>query len=283
LRGFAVLLAVLLVLAPAVASAQSNAAVPRPDRFFRGHPTTASFLEVEPSSVGLDRDALIAVDSMLLAAVRDSVVRHASIAVGYKGKIVRLRSYGWTQRDSARLATPATEYDVTGLLDSAPRVIAAIAAATPDLFARLEMEDTGPDSTGTSLSSSAFDLAILADLATRGGVAPACRPQVGSGVPCTRERPSSIPLARTAVPGDSTAAASTRGPIWLYPDLYVVLLVQPGPLGVTSGLARPVPAAAAVGSIPVGDLPAAPPEPAPNAVEMLRQAVREAVLRATGR
>jgi hypothetical protein len=255
------------------ASAQSPAVAPRPDRFFRGYPTTASFLEVEPGAAGLSRDALIAVDSILLTAVSDSVIRYASLAVGYKGMLVRMRAYGWVARDSARLATPATEYDVSSLLSRSPRRVAAATSARPDLFTQLQMGDTHVDSTGTGLLSSAFDLAILADFVTREGVAPRCRPQAGSGVPCTVERTDSLRL----VSADAIRAAATSGggyalsasdleadPLFLSPssDLYVVLLLAPGPRG-DAFEASPAPAA-------------------PVWLGTIRHAVQAAILKATG-
>jgi CubicO group peptidase (beta-lactamase class C family) len=44
------------------------------------------------------------------------------------------------------------------------------------------------------LFSTAFDIAVFADMMLRGGVAPACEPAVGGGTPCTRTRPDSLRL-----------------------------------------------------------------------------------------
>jgi CubicO group peptidase (beta-lactamase class C family) len=110
------------------------------------------------------------------------------------------------------------------------------------------------------LFSSAFDMAVFADMMLRGGVAPRCVPAVGGGIPCTRARPDSVRLlepeivaryARRQRPGSSRGlgwdtpegrssagdyfSASSFGhtgftgtSIWIDPelDLYVVLLTN---------------------------------------------------------
>ena len=95
------------------------AAVPRtatgPDRFLWGHPTTASFLEADPASVGMSADALARVDSIILVAVTQSGIPGAALAVGRRGKLVRLRGYGWLDHDRARQVTPGTLYDMASL------------------------------------------------------------------------------------------------------------------------------------------------------------------------
>jgi beta-glucosidase-like glycosyl hydrolase/CubicO group peptidase (beta-lactamase class C family) len=95
------------------ASAPSTAT--GPDRFLWGHPTAASFLEADPASVGMSADALARVDSILLVAVTQSGIPGAALAVARRGKLVRLRGYGWLDHDHARQATPATLYDIASL------------------------------------------------------------------------------------------------------------------------------------------------------------------------
>jgi beta-glucosidase-like glycosyl hydrolase/CubicO group peptidase (beta-lactamase class C family) len=86
-----------------------------PDRFLWGHPTTASFLEVDPATVGMSADALARVDSIVLVAVTRSGIPGAALAVGRRGKLVRLRGYGWLDHDRARQVTPGTLYDMASL------------------------------------------------------------------------------------------------------------------------------------------------------------------------
>jgi CubicO group peptidase (beta-lactamase class C family) len=86
-----------------------------PDRFLWGYPTTASFLEADPQAVGMSADLLARVDSVILVAVTESGIPGATLAVGRHGKLVRLRGYGWLDSDHARLASPATLYDMASL------------------------------------------------------------------------------------------------------------------------------------------------------------------------
>lgn len=96
-------------------------------------PMTVSLFEGDPRSVGMDPAALQALDSVVLAAVADGVTPGAALAVGRRGRLVRLRGYGtldWpagSEADAApdraaplaaaafRLVTPATIYDLASL------------------------------------------------------------------------------------------------------------------------------------------------------------------------
>jgi len=69
--------------------------------------------------------------------------------------------------------------------------------------------------------STAFDLAVFADLMLRGGVAPPCRPAAGSGLPCTRERPDSLRVLRPDLVASYTrrhGPESSRGLGWDTPE-----------------------------------------------------------------
>ena len=368
-----------------------------PDRFLWGFPTTASFLEADPSTVGMSADALARVDSILLAAVEAGGVPGAALAVGRHGRLVRLRGYGWLDHDRARQASPATLYDLASLtkvigtttgillleqegrlslddrvvehlpgwdrgdpakgavtlrqllvhrgglapfrpwfgtiagkeayraavydepLESPPGsrtlysdlgaitlglVVEAVSGHALDaflgerLFGPLAMEDTRflPDTTllpriaptevdtvwrhrhvhGTvhdenahamggvaghaGIFSTAFDLAVFADLLLRGGTAPACEPSTRSGLPCARPRSEPLrlldpallarytrrqePSSSRALGWDTPEGRSSAGDrlsersfghtgftgtsIWIDPelDLYVVLLTN---------------------------------------------------------
>jgi beta-glucosidase-like glycosyl hydrolase/CubicO group peptidase (beta-lactamase class C family) len=75
-----------------------------------------SGLEVDPWEVGMDPGALEALDSLILAAIADSTSPGAALAVGRRGKLVRLRGYGrldW--REDAPPATPSSIWDMASV------------------------------------------------------------------------------------------------------------------------------------------------------------------------
>jgi beta-glucosidase-like glycosyl hydrolase/CubicO group peptidase (beta-lactamase class C family) len=72
--------------------------------------------EVAPESVGLDASALELVDSIVREAIADSATPGAALAVGRRGRLVRLRGYGRADWDpTSAPVTPATLYDLASL------------------------------------------------------------------------------------------------------------------------------------------------------------------------
>ena len=72
--------------------------------------------ETPPDEVGMDAAALARVDRLIVQAIRDSVTPGAALAVGRRGRIVRLRGYGrldWVA--GARQVTDASMYDLASL------------------------------------------------------------------------------------------------------------------------------------------------------------------------
>ncbi|MGD2071409.1 MAG: glycoside hydrolase family 3 N-terminal domain-containing protein, partial [Gemmatimonadota bacterium] len=78
-------------------------------------PMTVSPVEAPAASVAMDPRALRALDSLLLAAVADSVTPGAALAVGRRGRLVRLRGYGTLDWDGRTSVTPTTLYDLASL------------------------------------------------------------------------------------------------------------------------------------------------------------------------
>src|SRR5688572_27084350 len=73
-------------------------------------------VEVSAASVGMSEAVLAEVDRLIEAAIRDGVTPGATLAVGRRGKLVRLRGYGhldWSSNSAA--ATPSSIYDVASL------------------------------------------------------------------------------------------------------------------------------------------------------------------------
>src|SRR5690606_27278938 len=71
---------------------------------------------VRPEEVGMDPAGLERVDQILEAAVRDGAVPGAALAVGRRGRLVRLRGYGRLDpRPGSAPATESTIYDVASL------------------------------------------------------------------------------------------------------------------------------------------------------------------------
>jgi CubicO group peptidase (beta-lactamase class C family) len=69
--------------------------------------------------------------------------------------------------------------------------------------------------------STAFDMAVFADMMLRLGVAPPCRTEVGGGVPCTRPRADSLRLLAPEIVSAYTrrqSAASSRALGWDTPE-----------------------------------------------------------------
>ncbi len=69
-----------------------------------------------PDSVGMDPDPLARADSLIRAAIRDSVTPGAALAVGRGGRLARLRGYGRLDRDrSSSAVTDSSIYDLASL------------------------------------------------------------------------------------------------------------------------------------------------------------------------
>lgn len=70
----------------------------------------------EPAEAGMDRAGLSRVDSLVRAAIRDSVTPGAALAVGRGGRLVRLRGYGRLDRgEGSPGVTDSTIYDLASL------------------------------------------------------------------------------------------------------------------------------------------------------------------------
>jgi CubicO group peptidase (beta-lactamase class C family) len=73
-------------------------------------------LELDAIAVGLDPVALQALDAYILRALEDSVAPGAALAVGRRGRLVRLRGYGRLDWDPASPeVTPSSLYDLASL------------------------------------------------------------------------------------------------------------------------------------------------------------------------
>lgn len=89
-----------------------------------------SVLEADPAEVGMDPEALRAIDSLILAAIADSASPGAALAVGRRGKLVRLRGYGrldWNEDASA--ATPSSLWDMASITKVSATTTAAMILA----------------------------------------------------------------------------------------------------------------------------------------------------------
>jgi beta-glucosidase-like glycosyl hydrolase/CubicO group peptidase (beta-lactamase class C family) len=81
-----------------------------------GSDPVISTLEVDPTEVDLDPSAFEVLDSLLLAAIADSAFPGAALAVGRRGKLVRLRGYGRLDWDpEAPPATPSSLWDMASV------------------------------------------------------------------------------------------------------------------------------------------------------------------------
>lgn len=78
-------------------------------------PTTVSSVEEDPRAAGMDADALARVDSIILAALADAAAPGAALAVGRRGRVVRLRGYGTLGWADLSPVTPKTLYDLASL------------------------------------------------------------------------------------------------------------------------------------------------------------------------
>jgi beta-glucosidase-like glycosyl hydrolase/CubicO group peptidase (beta-lactamase class C family) len=104
-------------------------AIPGEGEAAEGEPAI-SILEVDPAEVGMDPEALRVIDSLILAAIADSASPGAALAVGRKGKLVRLRGYGrldWGE--DAPPATPSSIWDMASLTKVSATTMAAMILA----------------------------------------------------------------------------------------------------------------------------------------------------------
>ena len=72
-------------------------------------------VEADPTSVGMDPLVLERIDSVVLAALADSAAPGAALAVGRRGRLVRLRGYGRLDWGGEEEVTPTTLYDLASL------------------------------------------------------------------------------------------------------------------------------------------------------------------------
>jgi len=96
-------------------------------------------MEVDPALVGMDGEALAALDAYIVRALADGVAPGAAIAVGRRGQLVRLRGYGRIDHgaDSAPV-TPFSLFDVASLTKVVGTTSATVLLAEEG---RLSLED----------------------------------------------------------------------------------------------------------------------------------------------
>lgn len=153
-----------------------------------------------PSGPGIHPARLAVVDSLIRAAIADSVTPGAALAVGHRGRWLRLRGYGRTDRDTASVAvTDSTRYDLASLT----KVVAtttALMGLVEDGRVRLDSAVSRylPGWAGTEKE----DVTVRQLLVHRGGL-PSHRPfwQEHQGREAYREALASVELIYP--PGDS--------------------------------------------------------------------------------
>ncbi|MDX1495337.1 MAG: serine hydrolase, partial [Longimicrobiales bacterium] len=92
----------------------------------RGGAPRGSFQTVaDPASVGMSSQALSRVDSILRAAIADSAFSGAAVAIGRKGRLVKLEGFGELQYGTGRPVTPTSIFD----LASVSKVVGTTTAA----------------------------------------------------------------------------------------------------------------------------------------------------------
>src|SRR5918997_1674866 len=93
-------------LAPAVAPIRSSSRVP----------STGTLVTAPPMSVGMDRSLSARLDSVMAAAPTDGLAPGGVLAVGRHGRLVHMKSYGFTDYGPAGTPTStSTIYDVASL------------------------------------------------------------------------------------------------------------------------------------------------------------------------
>lgn len=82
----------------------------------RGGAPRGSFQTVaEPASVGMSTEALARVDSILRAAIADSAFSGAAVAIGRRGRLVKLDGFGELQYGTGRPVTPTSIFDLASV------------------------------------------------------------------------------------------------------------------------------------------------------------------------
>ncbi|MSR35375.1 MAG: class A beta-lactamase-related serine hydrolase [Gemmatimonadetes bacterium] len=84
-------------------------------RTARGMPMAVNFVEVDPADAGMDEATLDRLDELVRAELADSAAPGAALAIGRRGKIVRLRGYGTLDYADDRSVSPATLFDLASL------------------------------------------------------------------------------------------------------------------------------------------------------------------------
>jgi CubicO group peptidase (beta-lactamase class C family) len=97
----------------------------RAPRSARTLPMSASFAEVDPASAAMDGTVLQRLDQLIRDALADSAAPGAALAIGRRGKLVRLRGYGTLDYADDRPVSPATIFDLASLT----KVVATTPAA----------------------------------------------------------------------------------------------------------------------------------------------------------
>ena len=92
----------------------------------RGGAPRGSFQTVaDPTGVGMSVEGLARIDSLLLAAIADSAFSGAAVAVGRRGRLVKLDGFGELQYGTGRPVTPTSIFD----LASVSKVVGTTTAA----------------------------------------------------------------------------------------------------------------------------------------------------------
>jgi len=119
---------------PSVPPSPLGGAAPAPWRTLAVSP-----MEVDPAAVGMDSEALAALDAYIERALADGVAPGAAMAVGRRGQLVRLRGYGRMDHGAESApVTPFSLYDVASLTKVVGTTTAAVLLAEEG---RLSLDD----------------------------------------------------------------------------------------------------------------------------------------------
>lgn len=80
-----------------------------------GAPRGSNQTVAAPETVGMSKEGLARVDSILRAAVADSAFSGASVAIGRHGRLVKLKGYGELQYGTGRPVTPTSIFDLASV------------------------------------------------------------------------------------------------------------------------------------------------------------------------
>jgi beta-N-acetylhexosaminidase len=87
----------------------------RTPRTARSLPTAVNFIEVDAADAGMSGPELDRLDQLIREQLADSAAPGAALAIGRRGKVVRLRGYGTIDYADDRPVSPATMFDLASL------------------------------------------------------------------------------------------------------------------------------------------------------------------------